>query len=124
MQEVFKSPKTISAVKAAIEGNQYYAVCQPNTVNKCFRLYFRTGRKCGIPYALMPVTDLVNGELLKILAYELCITITGRNLEVLADAILFEQVHWIRESHSKKDDGHAHTFIENITITGKIIDAP
>lgn len=87
-------------------------------------LKFRSGRSVGVPYAVLPVTELEGNSVLKILAHDISIMIAGRNLEELRNYFHEELVTWIKESPSGTDTGEEGTFISNITIQCKYIDEP
>jgi hypothetical protein len=65
---------------------------------------------------------LVDGNKIYIKAYELLITITGRNLEPLEMALSTEKVKMIKERLSGKDTGEAELFVTSITIEGKAVE--
>jgi len=87
-----------------------------------FEVIQSTGKKYSFPYALLPICILEDSATLYIKAYELLITLTGRNLDPIHEHFSNELILWMRSSLSGKDDGRAPTFIKDITVEGKTVD--
>lgn len=101
---------------------QYYEVAPESDLPKRFRIQLRSGEVFSFPYSLLPIFNLNAGKELTIMAYELHISIMGRNLGVVEDNLTKERITWLRESLSQKDDGEGSVFIGSITIKGKAVD--
>ncbi|MDO5970299.1 hypothetical protein Q4Q35_10825 [Flavivirga aquimarina] len=99
---------------------QYYAVGSED-VTKRFDLILRSGNEYSIPYSLLPIYKLSGGKKLDIIAYDLVITISGRNLAPVKKYLAKESLIWMKESPSGKDDGQSETFISNIEIKGEAV---
>lgn len=104
------------------ETTQFYAVGATGALIECFDLILRPGQEYSIPYALLPVFCIEEGSTLFILAYELRITVKGRNLYPVRDALKNKTLIWIRESTSQKDDDAIDVFVSSIELEGKIIE--
>lgn len=102
--------------------HEYYAVHAKESSPKRLKLYLRTSERISLPYSLLPIIMLVDGSKLYIKAHELLVTIKGRNLDPLEEALSLEHVKWIKESPSGTDTGDAETFVESITVEGKAIE--
>ncbi len=105
----------------ASKSKQYYAVGSQAEHIKRFKLILRSGQKYSIPYSLLPIYALSGGNKITIIAYELLITIEGRNLDAVEESLSKETVLWMKESPSQKDDGQSEVFISNIKIEGKAV---
>ena len=99
---------------------QFYAIGSENEVIRRFELIMGD-KKYSFPYALLPVCILESNETLFIRAYELLITIKGRNLSPVHEHFNNENILWIKASASGKDDGSAPTFIREILIEGETV---
>lgn len=100
---------------------QYYAVGSDDEIIKRFKLILRSGDIYSIPYSLLPIYKLSGGKKITIMAYDLIITLKGRNLKPVEDCLSKETVIWIKESPSQSDDGQSDVFISDIDIEGKAI---
>lgn len=100
---------------------QYYAIGADDEIIKRFKLQLRSGETFSIPYSLLPIYILTEGRELAIIAYELVIIITGRNLDPIEEYLSKETLLWIKESPSQKDDGQSPIYISDIAIKGKAI---
>ncbi len=98
---------------------QFYAVSQEQV--KHFDLILRSGREYSLPYSLLPV-PILDGEILKLIAYELNVLIKGRGLRKIRDYLKSETLLWLKESPSGKDDGASKVFISDIIARGKTVD--
>lgn len=85
-----------------------------------FRLLIRDGRVYSVPYALLPLVILEPERALLIRSSDLEITIQGRNLGKLEEALSTERVSWIKESPSGLDDGQHELFVSHIQIMGEL----
>lgn len=101
---------------------QFYTVYPKGSNPKRFKLCLRSSEQISIPYSLLPIIMLVDHSILYIKAYELLITITGRNLEPLEDMLSTERVKTISESLTGTDTGDEDLFIQNITVEGKAVE--
>lgn len=102
-----------------VSPTQFYAVSQEQV--RHFDLILRSGKEYTLPYSLLPVSVL-EGETLKIIAYELHVHIKGRNLLKIRDYLKSETLLWLKESPSGKDDGASKVFISDIVARGKAVD--
>jgi len=109
-----KNPST----DAAMSSMQYYAIGSEQ--ERHFDLILRSGEEYTIPYSLLPVYVLSGGTI-KIMAYELLITIKGRNLNQIRNVLKKETLIWLKESPSQQDDGQANVFISDIIVQGKTV---
>ena len=101
---------------------QFYAVASEDEIIKKFQLILRSGKKYRVPYALLPIAEISDcSDEISMIAYQLLITIKGRNLEPVEEYLADETLIWVKESPSRKDDGQSAVFISNITIEGKAI---
>lgn len=114
-------PAQIPSPTSVQSQNQFYAVGAPNGVIKRFKIFLRDGSRYSIPYSLLPVLILQGGKEITILAYELQITINGRNLHSIEDHLSNETLLWLKESASGKDEGAGDVFISDIKIEGKTV---
>ncbi|NQZ79084.1 MAG: hypothetical protein HRT61_23645 [Ekhidna sp.] len=105
---------------SAHEVPQCYAVASGEPVKR-FKVSLRNGNTVSISYSQLPTFSLVEGTTLYIVAHELEIEISGRNLVPLLEDLNAEEVIFMRESYSQVDDLMLDTFIERIVIIGKYI---
>lgn len=82
----------------------------------------KTGRQVSIPYASLPVIDYLPEGILKILSPGVDIVIKGRNLNLIAQALINDQVIWIKESLTGIDDQMEDLFVAEIRIGGSLVD--
>ncbi len=101
------------------EPNQYYAVSSKNEADRQFDVILRSGDEYSFHYSrLLPFYRLKGNNVVTICSYNLFISIKGRNLRTLRDALKKEKVIWMKESPSGKDDGSAEVFISEIQVYG------
>lgn len=100
---------------------QAYAVAKNTEIVKRFKVQLRDGTSYSIPYSLLPIIILTSEMQLIIKAYELFITITGRSLQKIEEALSAETLIYIRQSPSGNDDGQGSAFIEDIQIQGETL---
>ncbi|WP_139177380.1 hypothetical protein [Roseivirga pacifica] len=103
----------------AILDYQPYAVAHSNELVKRFYIHMRSGERYSIPYSLLPIFILKDNQELIIKAYEVQITISGRGLSAIEDALSKEVLTYIKTHPCGKDDGDSSVFIENITLEGE-----
>ena len=96
-----------------------YAIAAEHEVIKRFKLKLRNGNIYSVPYSLLPVIILINGSELVIKTYGVHITIKGRNLDALEEYLSAENLQFVRENPSRKDDGKEDVFISDILVAGK-----
>ena len=105
------------------EPNQYYAVNTKNETDRQFDVILRSGEEYSFHYSrLLPFYRLTGNSNISIFTYGINISISGRNLRPLRDALKKEKVIWIKESSSGTDSGEAEVFISKIQITGETIE--
>jgi len=102
--------------------SQCYAIASEGEMVRRFEIILSSGKKYSFPYALLPICILEDGATLYIKAYELLISVTGRNLDPIHDHFSNELILWMSASLSGKDDGSGPTFIQDITVEGKTVD--
>ncbi|MDW3210278.1 MAG: hypothetical protein R8N23_10450 [Reichenbachiella sp.] len=100
---------------------QFYAIGAKGELVKRFEIILRSGKRYGISYSMLPISILADSSLLYIKAYELLITIAGRNLDPIHDNLTQELLAWVKTSASGKDDGLASTFVKDITVEGDAV---
>ncbi|MEQ9230554.1 MAG: hypothetical protein RIF46_07710 [Cyclobacteriaceae bacterium] len=100
---------------------QFYAIGSEGEVIRRFVLIQSSGKKFSFSYALLPVCFLEDNATLYLKAYELLITIKGRNLEPVLAHFNNEMILWVKSSQSGKDDGKSETFIKEILIEGEAV---
>lgn len=99
----------------------YFGIEEGNRYLKRFKLLLRSGVVHSIPYSLLPIISLtVNADLI-IATNTLEITIKGRNLRILEEALSEEQVVWIKESETEFDDEETEVFVSEISIISELI---
>ena len=103
------------------ENYQPYAVSQEGVIRR-FKLYLRSGERISIPYSLLPITILVSNQTLLIKSHELQVTIAGRGLHRIDDAISAETLLYIKQNPSDHDDGQQQVFVKDIQCVGDLID--
>lgn len=81
-----------------------------------FDLILKSGKEYSIPYALLPVYVLSGENELSISAYDLDITIQGRNLKRIRNFLKKETLQYLRESPSGKDAEEDDIFISKIEV--------
>ena len=99
---------------------QAYAVAQKGVIKR-FHIYLRSGERYSIPYSLLPIFILISNQELIIKAHELSITITGKGLDQIEDALSTETLLYIKQNPTDKDDGTASVFIQDIQCEGEIL---
>ena len=100
---------------------QFYAIGSADEVIKRFELIQGTGKRYSISYSMLPISILADSSTLYIKAYELLITIEGRNLDPIHENITQELLIWVKASHSCKDDGLSSTFVKDILVEGDAV---
>lgn len=95
---------------------QFYAIATER--EKHFDVILRSGTEYTIPYALLPLYVLSGEGAITILAYDLQITIKGRNLKRIRNFLKKETLQWIKESPSGTDIKDDDIFISDIKIEG------
>ncbi|MEQ6117921.1 hypothetical protein [Reichenbachiella sp. MALMAid0571] len=105
---------------AVFSTGQFYAIGSEDEVIRRFEIIC-SEKKYSFSYALLPIYILENNARLYIKAYELLITIVGRNLSPVHKHFNRENILWIKASASGKDDGSAATFIKDIIIEGEAV---
>lgn len=105
--------------KEVLEGVQYYAVAINTDVVKRFDLILKSGTRHSVPYSLLPIYTLKAGNELEIAAYGLSITIKGRNLMPIYKSLSDENLLWMKESPSGKDDHETDCYISEIKISAE-----
>tara|TARA_R110000796_G_scaffold96719_1_gene203202 strand:+ start:666651 stop:666998 length:348 start_codon:yes stop_codon:yes gene_type:complete len=103
----------------SLQDYQPYAVAHSDEVVKRFHIHMRSGERYSVPYSLLPIFILKNNQELIIKAYEVQITVSGRGLSAIEEALSKEVLTYIKIHPSGKDDGESSVFIENITLEGE-----
>ncbi len=85
-------------------------------------LMLRTGRRVYIPYAHQPLIDYSPERDLQIVTHRIKVTIKGRGLEPIVEALFDDRVRWIRESNVRFDTREEDTFIASIQIDSDMLD--
>lgn len=101
---------------------QCYAVAGKGEMPKRFKLILRSGTAYSVPYGLLPICAISHNTRLIIKTYELNITINGRGLGPIHEALNTESLSWVRESPSNIDDFESPVFISTIKTEGEAID--
>lgn len=101
---------------------QYYAIASEQEVPIRFKLFQASNKKYSIPYALLPICIQPDSAMIYIKAYELLISISGRNLDPIEEHLTNQTLKWVRASKSGKDDGSSETFVRDITVEGQAVD--
>nr|WKN34374.1 hypothetical protein K4G66_18520 [Tunicatimonas sp. TK19036] len=115
-------PDPNNRFKAEPSGSaQHYAVAIQNMVLKRFKLILRSGESYSLPYSLLPIYIFTDRGDLLIKSYGILITIQGRNLKPIEEALSNETLLWVKESPSGQDSGDGFVFIADIHIEGKSI---
>ena len=103
----------------SLQDYQPYAVAHSDEAVKRFHIHMRSGERYSIPYSLLPIFILKDNQELIIKAYEVQITIFGRGLSAIEDALSKEVLTYIKTHPCGKDDGESSVFIEKITLEGE-----
>jgi len=107
--------------KGKINSTFYEVETRPNVYITKLCVILRTGRRVYIPYAHQPLIDFVPERDLQIITHQIKVTIQGRNLHPLMDALFCDTVRWIKESNVKMDDHGEDIFISRITIESTML---
>jgi hypothetical protein len=99
---------------------QYYALGTKDEPIKRFEL-IQNASRYSLSYSLLPVSILENSSTLYLRAYELMVTIMGRNLDPIHEHFCNERILWVKASPSGKDDGTASTFVSEIRVEGDAV---
>ena len=74
-----------------------------------------------MPYSLLPVTILVSNQILIIKTHDMIITVTGKGLDKVDDALSSETLLYIRQNVNDYDDGSSSVFIKDIQCEGDLL---
>ena len=124
LQGAFHLQKSKGIMNNDVEINntayQAYAVSHEKLIKR-FKLYLRSGERISIPYALLPITILLSNQKLLIRTLGLDVTISGRGLDLIDEAISTETLLYIKQNASDYDDAQSNVFIKDILCEGDLL---
>ncbi|MFY0601667.1 MAG: hypothetical protein JXR03_18480 [Cyclobacteriaceae bacterium] len=107
--------------EALEHSGQCYAMAEKGLIKR-FKLIKRNAETYSIPYSLLPVFVLAENKHLVIRAHGVHVIVTGRSLDAIERYLSLEQLLWMKESTSTKDDGSSNVFISNIHVGGEYLE--
>mgnify|MGYP003655369799 CR=1 FL=1 len=90
----------------SLQDYQPYAVAHSDEVVKRFHIHMRSGERYSVPYSLLPIFILKNNQELIIKAYEVQITVSGRGLSAIEEALSKEVLTYIK-IHARRRKSYA-----------------